>query len=189
MDDETRRFAAIPGSVGVRESLYPKRLLGEMATRRIRAKVDSSLPRSPLATACGRHFVNALAENREMPFPSSGVASCGRRSTPIRKKVIGHRMSLLMWNVAGARGLRFPRRLLAALHQPARQHGASVFLEPLVQQSADFFAQIGRVAETRELVALQRIARSREKKFPGRLRLGTRHVGLLETDAWKIAEK
>ena len=115
----------------------------------------------------------------ENNFPSSGTAVCGRRSTPIRKKIIGHGMFLPRATFTRVRGFRLVRGRFALLDEPARQHGASVFLEPLIEKRANFLAEIGGVTQAREFVALERVARGREKKLPRRLRLGTKHRGLL----------
>lgn len=59
----------------------------------------------------------------------------------------------------------------AMLHQPAGQHRCGVFFEPGIEQLRDLFPKIGGMAQPRKLVALQRIARSREKELPRRLEL------------------
>lgn len=92
----------------------------------------------------------------------------------IRQKIIGHRMAVCGSRFGGGlvrRGLGFrgENRALALLNQPARNHCVSVFVEPLVEQGRDFLAEIGRVAEAGEFVALERVAGSGEKKLPGRL--------------------
>ena len=66
-------------------------------------------------------------------------------------------------------GFRGEDRALALLDQPAGHHGVGVFVEPLVEQGGDLLAEIGRVAEAREFVALQGVARGGEKELPGRL--------------------
>lgn len=95
-------------------------------------------------------------------------------SESIRQKIIGHRMAVCGSRFGGGlvrRGLGFrgENRALALLDQPARNHCVSVFVEPLVEQGRDFLAEIGRVAEAGEFVALERVAGSGEKKLPGRL--------------------
>ena len=92
----------------------------------------------------------------------------------IRQKIIGHRMA-----VGGKRfgcglvrrglGFRSANGAFALLDEPAGDHGVGVFVEPLVEEGRDLLAEIGRVAEAREFVALQRVAGSGEKKLPGRL--------------------
>ena len=64
----------------------------------------------------------------------------------------------------GVRGLN---SALPLLNEPAGDHGVGVFVEPLVEQGRDFFAEIGRVTEAGEFVALQSIAGSGEKELPG----------------------
>ena len=80
-------------------------------------------------------------------------------------------------------GRRFWRlaKPLRMINQQARKHRAGALFDPLVNEHANFLAEIGGVSEPRELVALQRIARSRKKEFPWGLRWGTGHVDLLET--------
>lgn len=100
-----------------------------------------------------------------------------RQAVWIREKVIGRDMRGFASRVAARSPLvtfRLRRRCLrrrafAVLHQPARQHCGRVLLEPGVQQLRDLLAEIGRVAKARKLIALQGIARRREKELPGRL--------------------
>lgn len=123
--------------------------------------------------------------------PKIGCTSCGTaidsgRPGSIRKNIIGHRMTVRRKYFFGWSGFQRPGRPFALLNQQARKHGTGVFFDPLVKQRANFLAEIGGVAETREFVALQRISRSREKKLPRGLRLGTGHLRLLKRDAGKI---
>ena len=69
---------------------------------------------------------------------------------------------------------------LAMLHQPARQHGGAVFLDPLIHESNDFLAQVGDVAEPRQLVTLQTVARRRQQELPRRCRAWTGHGASFE---------
>ena len=87
---------------------------------------------------------------------------------------------------AGVSRHRLTRRAFGLLHQHARKHGTRILLEPLVKQRINFFAEIGGVAQSRELVTLERIARCREKELPGRFGSRTGHVGLLKRDACKV---
>jgi hypothetical protein len=86
----------------------------------------------------------------------------------------------------GVRGFRLARGSFALLDEPARQHGTSVFLEPLIEKRANLLAEVGSVTQAREFVTLKRIARGREKKLPRRLRLGTEHKSLLTGEASSI---
>jgi hypothetical protein len=118
-------------------------------------------------------FVSAKAgcklqmERRKMAFTSTGASVCGRPDRSIRKKIIGHYMSVS--------GERFSRenvllpllRALPLLHQPAGHHGCGILLHPKVEKCANLLAEIGGM-----------VSRSREKKFPRRLGLVVPHTGL-----------
>ncbi len=123
----------------------------------------------------GRHLVSARAgskleiERRKIVFTSSRASVCGRGDRPIRKKIIGHGMSILPCRFTRRSVFLNLLRTLPLFHQPARQHGGGVFLHPKVEKRADLLAEIGGMAETREFITLQRVARSGEKKLPRRL--------------------
>jgi len=80
--------------------------------------------------------------------------------------------------VGGLLRLRGKNGALALLDQPAGDHGVGVFVEPLIEQGRDLLAEIGRVTEAREFVALQGIAGCGEKELPGRLGATSVHVAL-----------
>jgi hypothetical protein len=95
-------------------------------------------------------------------------------SESIRQKIIGHRMAVCGRGVGGGlirrgMGLRGKHGALALLDQPAGDHGVGIFIEPLVEQGRNLLAEIGRVTEAGEFVALQGVAGSGEKELPGRL--------------------
>lgn len=91
----------------------------------------------------------------------------------IRQKIIGHRMAVCGrlggGCVHGVLRFRGKNGALALLNEPAGDHGVGVFVEPLVEQGRNLLAEIGRVAEAGEFVALERVAGSGKKKLPGRL--------------------
>ncbi len=120
-----------------------------------------------------------LMERRKMAFTSSGAPVCGRRDGPIRKKIIGHGVSVFRKSFHGRNVLMRLLRTFALLHQPARQHGRGIFLHPKIEKRANFLAEIRGMAETREFVALQRVARSGEQKLPRRLGFAMVHASLL----------
>ena len=132
-------------------------------------------------TAMGKARSELCKSPRKIAITSGWAAISARRGRPIRKKVIGHGMSTFHRRLAGGNGLQHLRGALALLHQPARQHGAGILLEPLVEKRADLLPEIGGMAEARELIALQRGARSREQELPRGLGLLAVHEGLLET--------
>src|SRR5216684_2396674 len=104
--------------------------------------------RSASARAGGKPWI----EYRKIDFTSRKTSVCGRRDRPIRKNIIGHGMSIF------GKSFRSP-----LLHQPARQHGGGVFLHPEIEKRANLLAEICGMAQTREFITLQRVARSGEK--------------------------
>jgi hypothetical protein len=110
---------------------------------------------------------------------SRTAAKIGRRARLIREKIIGHAARAVAPRVASGSPLvircrplvRLPNRggMFALLHQPPRKQSRGVLFKPGVQQLCDLLAEIRRVAEARELIALQGISRRREKELPGRL--------------------
>lgn len=119
--------------------------------------------------------------SRKIACTSRGPAVNGPRPAPIRKKIIGHDMAVCGQQFFGPSGLRTAhRRFFLVLEEPARQHGAGIFLQPLIEQRADFLPEIGSMTETGEFIALQRVPRGREEELPGRLCWGTCHRRLQE---------
>ncbi len=168
--DKARVYGACAGCAAARElpSRRPLKwntLPSQRASHAARGKASGELCKS----------------SRKIAITSRRAAICGWRNRSIRKKVIGHGMSGSQRRLAGGSEVQRLRRTLALLHQPARQHGGGVLLEPLVEQRADLLSEIGGMAEAREFIALQRGARSREKEFPRGLRLLAVHKVLLET--------
>jgi hypothetical protein len=122
-------------------------------------------------------------EHRKMAFTSSGASVCGRHDRPIPENIIGHGMRVFPERFSKGNLLLRLLRAFLLLYQPARQHGGGVFFHPKIEKSAYFLAEIGGMAEPREFKALQRVARSREKKLPRGLSFVMVHVGLLVTGA------
>jgi hypothetical protein len=153
-------------------------------TPRQPAPLNGRLRRMAQSALRGETGAGLSIGSRKIPFPSSGTGTHRPSGGPIRKNIIGHRMAS---GIAAPQeqffgGRRFGRSCgpLALSNQQAREHGAGVFFEPLIKQGGNFLLEIGRVIETREFVALKRIAGSREKELPGRLGFGTGHRRLLE---------
>jgi hypothetical protein len=69
-------------------------------------------------------------EERSDP-PKSYRTQCGRRKQPVRR----------------SRSFRNKNGAFALFHEPAREHGGSVFLQPLIEEGADLLAEIGGVAK------------------------------------------
>jgi len=150
----------VVGQLGTMVHRTPRRVLGESA---LPAESGLQIGWPALVLGCG----------------SRTTAKFGPCARSIREKIIGRSMCGLTSCVEGRRPLVFGCRalaglarrggVLALLHQPARQHGRSVFLKPGIQQLSDFLAEIRRVAQAREFVTLQRITGCREQEFPRRL--------------------
>ena len=125
----------------------------------------------------GRHLVSARAggkleiERRKIVFTSSRASVCGRGDRPIRKKIIGHGMSILPCRFTRRSVFLNLLRTLPLFHQPARQHGGGVFFHPQVEKRPNLLTEVSSMAETREFITLQRVARCGEKGLPRRLGL------------------
>lgn len=127
----------------------------------------------------------ASVKDSKISCTSCGTSDFNRWRRSIRKNIIGHGLRRRTWHGTLRRSGRgvavrgkqpFARsvfgkagRPFALFDQPAREHGAGVLFHPLIEQSANLLAEIGGMTETREFVALERVARSREKKLPRRL--------------------
>jgi hypothetical protein len=131
----------------------------------------------------GKFSGNLQITSQKIVLTSCGAAVYGRRRGSIRKKIIGHAMPVRRQGFIRRSGLWIAQRTFVLVDEPAREHGASVFIKPFIEQCANFLAEIGGMTETREFIALQRIARGREKELPRGLHFGTGHVGLLESNA------
>jgi hypothetical protein len=139
-----------------------------------------ALARPCHAKECGAegHW-KSQREWRKQCAASRRTALDGRRESAIRQKVIGHRLAAIHPRFGGSRHFGNGDGVLAMLHQPARKHGGRVLLDPKIEKIANLLAEIGCVAQTREFVALQGSARSREQELPGRLRFVAGHKTLL----------
>jgi len=120
---------------------------------------------------------------------TSGLLTRGaRRNDTFPQKVIGRTTPLVFGGCGRGRSLFGEDGAFALVHQPARQHGGGIFLEILIQERAQFLAQIGRMSEAGEFIALQGIAGSGEKEFPGRLGVVGVHENLPDKVLWKRRE-
>src|SRR5258708_23911815 len=79
-----------------------------------------------IARASGKLWI----EHRKIAFTSSGASVCGRRDRPIRKKVIGHGMSVFRERFKRRRVFLCLVRAFPLLHHPARTPGHASFLPP-----------------------------------------------------------
>ena len=115
----------------------------------------NTLPSQRASNRASVGFSGELCKSsQKMAVTSRWAAICGRGTRPIRKKIIGHSMPASRRRFARGSGLHL-RRALALLHQPARQHGGGILLQPKVEKRGDLFPEIGSMAEAREFIALQ----------------------------------
>jgi len=129
----------------------------------------------------------ASIKNLKICCTSRGTSNLSRWRRSIRKNIIGHGMrpgtgrgmAACREQISGRGALGSAGWTFALLDEPAGEHGAGVLFHPLIEQSANLLAEIGSVGKTGKFIALERIARGREKKLPRRLGWGTGHVGLL----------
>ena len=103
-------------------------------------------------------------------------------------KVIGRTTPLVFRGCGRGSSLFAEDGAFALIHQPARQHGRGIFLEVLIQECSQFLAQIRRMSEAGKFIALQSIAGSGEKEFPGRLGVVGVHENLPDQVLWKRRE-
>jgi hypothetical protein len=101
------------------------------------------------------------------------------RSGAIRQKIIGHGFTAADGGFGCGRLPWAEDRQLTLANQPSRQIGGGVLVQPLIEKRGYLLAQIGGMAEAREFIALQGIARSSEKKLPRRLGARSGQDGLL----------
>lgn len=168
--------------VGRRGETHACEALGGSAAAGERKPLANTAPNTLLRqkerSVVSGNFRGKLAfQHPKIATSSSGAAVCARRSGPIRKKIIGHGMSVFLERLGGRCGFRRARRTFAQVHQVARQHGGGAFIHPLVEKRGNLLAEIRGVAEPGEFVALQRDARGREKELPRRLGIETGQAG------------
>ncbi len=123
--------ASANGAWGVSWSRLRDKHPGTPGRNRVAGLINNKL----FETACGGRRSGALV---------SGIsARRRRRERLIREKIIGHGMRAGLgarFSSCGTRG-----RTLALFQQPAREHRAGVFVEPLIEQVSNFLTKVGRV--------------------------------------------
>jgi hypothetical protein len=132
-----------------------------------RDRVSGPFTNNERETSCSR--------TREIAEVSKNTVGSRRRERLIREEIIGHRMRTGLGSgrgrVVGIGG----GGTLALFHQPAREHRAGIFIEPLIEQRSNFLAKVSGMTEAREFVGLERCSRSGRQEFPRRLSLVTGH--------------
>jgi len=96
----------------------------------------------------GRGGGKLWVKQRKTGFTSTRTSVCGWRDRAIGKKVIGRSVSIFREGFSSESVFLRLMRTFPLLHQPARQHGGSILLEPLIEKRADLLAEIGGMAKT-----------------------------------------
>ena len=150
-----------------------------------RDDVDTPPLMPPMIPAAAKNKPKRHETVRRAGETSGSPAGSARRNDTIPQKVIG-RTAPLVFGRCGRGSSHFAEDgAFALIHQPARQHGRGIFLEVLIQERSQFLAQIRRMSEAGKFVALQGIAGSSEKEFPGRLGVVGVHENLPDQVLWK----
>jgi hypothetical protein len=139
------------------------------------ARAESAFLLAPKSTPMGSRakpsiraiFLTETSTKPQKARPISEWAVIRRlRAAAIRKKVIGHRMSPFVAAIGTGKRVGRPAGALALLHKPARQHGSGVFLDPLIQQSGHFLAEIGDVIQSGQFEVLEGVPGSGQQELP-----------------------
>ena len=139
----------------------------------------------PVIPAAAKNKLQRQEISRRADETSAWSTGSARRNHTIPQKVIG-RTTPLVFGRCGRGGSFFSEdSAFALIHQPACQHGRGVLLEVLIQERCQFLAQIGRMSEAGKFIALQCVAGSGEKEFPGRLSVVRIHENLPVQVLWK----
>ena len=160
----------------------------QRASTRPRWKQDAhDMPQRPLAennveakTDQNNHALYRMSD--EHSGTATGILG---RSETIRQKIIGRTVAVGGSRGGGRRVIGSRNGAFALFDEPAGEHGCGIFLEPLIEEGTDLLAEIGGVAEAREFVGLQGMARSGEKKLPGSLGTELRHEDLQGRVLWE----
>ncbi len=155
---ETQKFEGVAPRVRVVYSLRRASACGALAvsSRKFRNELSGTPGRHRGTGLCSYKFGKANNFRGQKKAEVSGhSAGSRRRERLLREEIIGHRMCASLGAGRGRLIESGRGRALALFHQPAREHRAGVFFQPLIQQRADFFAQVGGVAKTGEFVRLQ----------------------------------
>jgi len=143
-------------------------------------------PRQPLAN-CVASKKQPKSHGMWRRGDETSVSPTGstRRSDTIRQKVIRRTAALVCRGLGCGSRVSLEDGALALIHQPAGQQSRGILLQILVQKRTQFLAQVRRMSEAGEFVALQGVAGSSEKEFPGRLGVIGVHENLQDIGLWK----
>jgi hypothetical protein len=148
----------------MRDGALSKTRRWEAVARKRFARVVGAFARAPRSTPSGNEadqsigdrFSTRASNKLQNPCKNSRRTAVYRlRGGSIRKKIIGHRMLAIVSGFRAGKHVGRPDSAISLLQKQARQHGGGVLLHPLVQQSGDFFAEIGGMRKPRQLKTLQ----------------------------------
>ncbi len=171
---------------GARESgAAPDKKRARHGTLRNDHDVDApprTLPVKPTAVKNRQKRHERVRREDEVSGASSRSA---RWNDPVRENIIGRTSTLVVGGFGGRSRSFAEDGAFALIHEPAGEHGGSVFLEVLIEEGAQFLAEIGGVGEAGEFIGLERIAGGGEQELPRRLSVIGVHENLLKQVLWK----
>ncbi len=146
---------------------------GENGAARVekRAKVETARKCHDVVTPPRKLPVNPAADKtkwkrhetlRRGGEESGSSTRSARRNGAVSENIIGRRTPFGCKGFGRGNGLFDEDSAFALIHEPAREHGGSVFLEVLSEEGSQFLAEIGGRCEARKFVGLQGVAGSSE---------------------------
>jgi len=151
-------------------------------------RIERVVGSTPFRPGGGRGTLDKIRKTDRVSSRKAGESSVAvaRKvwaNESIRQKIIGHTMA-----VGGHRfgsgiirsglDIRGAQVAFAHLEENSSDHGVGILVEQLVDKRINFLAEIGRVTEAREFVAVKSVAGSGKKEFPRRLSAANGHGAL-----------
>ncbi len=156
-----------------------------LATQRNGHEVDTPPRMPPMNPAAGKNKQKRHENLRSGGEVSGSPTRSARRNDAVRENIIGHTAALVIGGLGGRCGFFGENGAFALIHEPASEHGGGVLLEILIEEGAQFLAEIGGVSEPGEFVGLEGVTGSGEEELPRWLRVVGVHENLLEQVLWK----
>jgi hypothetical protein len=156
--------------------------------KRVVGRIERVAGNAPFRPSGARDALDKIRKSESFSPRRAGEGSLAAvrnvwTNESIRQKIIGHRMAVgrhRSWSSLFLRGQNVSGAdiAFAQLEEHASDHGVGIFVEQLVDKRIDFLAEIGGMAEARELVAVQGVAGSSKEEFPRRLSAANVHGAL-----------
>ena len=156
-----------------------------LATQRNGHEVSTPPRILPVNPTAGKNNQKQHEKLRRGDEESGSSRRSARWNDTVRENVIGRTAALVLGGLRGRRGLFAEDGAFALIHEPASQHGGGVLLKILVEECAQFLAEIGGMGEPGEFVRLEGVTGSGEQELPRRLSVVGVHENLLEQVLWK----